>query len=140
MCTFVCKVHDHSPAHAGGLKVGKCFWIKRELSLHCRGGEGVCLRQSVSPFKSSIMKRLDPCPFEIHINTFELPVFAAVRLHSGFVCFSVCQFHFLLGGVSEYSPCCCGFIQWQTSQQRPPNVLVVRSHARLLPHTHQNKQ
>ncbi|MGH0187381.1 UNVERIFIED_CONTAM: hypothetical protein FKN15_025036, partial [Acipenser sinensis] len=22
MCTFVCKVHDHSPAHAGGLKVG----------------------------------------------------------------------------------------------------------------------
>ncbi|MBN3277637.1 GRASP protein, partial [Polyodon spathula] len=33
MCTFVCKVHDHSPAHTGGLRVGDTIASVNEASV-----------------------------------------------------------------------------------------------------------
>lgn len=52
MCTFVCKVHDDSPAQQGGLKVGEfvlmfCLFpyvscIKNSLENTSNGREGKC--------------------------------------------------------------------------------------------------
>ena len=62
MCTFVCKVHDESPAQQGGLKVGEsvCFFIpaaskKKEKKWWKTGGADV--RGSVEPasFCSSLL-------------------------------------------------------------------------------------
>ncbi|MGH0147306.1 UNVERIFIED_CONTAM: hypothetical protein FKN15_014604 [Acipenser sinensis] len=75
MCTFVCKVHDHSPAHAGGLKVAGLLHGFHCVCIVCikqrtvqKNAKYVCLANKDCPVDKRRRNRCQFCRFQKCLN------------------------------------------------------------------------